>query len=123
MKANPADLGLILWHDIKDTGVTDRLIKGLIGEQSLAVIAGPTGSAKTFLALDISFHTAVGWDWFGRKVTRRGVLYVGAEGQSGLKKRVAAARQHYGIDETADVPFALYPAPIDLVTDTSGVEK
>jgi len=38
------DLGLLLWDQIDADTATDRLIKGLIGEQSLAIIAGPTGS-------------------------------------------------------------------------------
>jgi hypothetical protein len=116
-------LGIVLWHDIECDGDTDRFIKGLIGEKSLVVFAGATGSAKTFIALDASFHLAAEREWFGRKVTRCGVLYVGAEGQAGLKKRVAALRDHHGIGETAEVPFALYPAPIDLTTDDDGVKK
>ena len=118
-----APLGLILWSDINSVGITDRLVKGLIGEQSFAVIAGPTGAAKTFLALDMAVHIALGWPWFGRKVKRCGVLYLAAEGQTGLRKRIAALKQHYGLAAAVNVPFALYPAPIDLVTDNSGAEK
>jgi AAA domain len=117
------NLGLLPWLSIKDTGITDRLVKGLLGEQSLAIIAGPTGSAKTFLALDMGIHIVCGWEWFGRKVKRCGVLYLAAEGQNGVRKRIAAIRQHHGIDETADIAFAIYPGPVDLVTDNSGVEK
>jgi hypothetical protein len=56
-------------------------------------------------------------------VTRVGVLYVGAEGQAGLIKRIQAIKRHHSIADDADVPFALYPAPIDLMSDGSGVKK
>ena len=72
----------------ESAGNTDRLVKGLIGEQSFAVIAGATGAAKTFLALSMGLHLAINRTWFGRKVTRCGVLYVGAEGQAGIRKRM-----------------------------------
>ena len=113
--------GFLLWGQIEAGGITDRLVKGLLGEQSFAVIAGPTGSGKTFLALDMAIHLANGWPWFGRKVERVGVLYVGAEGQAGLKKRVKAWQRHHGVDETAEVPFILYPRVVDLVSDGTGV--
>jgi len=66
-------------------------------------------------------HIAAGWPWFGRDVTRCGVLYIGAEGQAGLKKRIKAWKvQHSNGQE--NFPFALYPAPIDIVTDPKGAE-
>jgi hypothetical protein len=122
LKATTSDL--VLWQQIDGKlGVTDRLIKGLIGEKSFAVIAGPTGSAKTFLALKASIDVACGWDFFNRKVTLLGVLYIGAEGQAGLLKRIQAVKQRFSIGDTAEVPFALYPAPIDLVTDANGAKQ
>jgi len=123
-KKNGADTGtgVLLWHQIKGSPATDTLIKRLIGSASLAVIAGPTGSGKTFIALDACIHAAMGWPWFGRKTARAGVLYVGAEGQAGLIKRIQAIKRHHAIADDDDVPFALFPAPIDLVTDASGVK-
>ena len=115
--------GVLLWHQIRGGEPTDKLIKRLMGSASLVVIAGPTGSAKTFLALDASVHVAMGWEWLGRKVQRVGVLYVAAEGQAGLIKRIEAIRRHYGIDDDTDVAFALYPAPVDLVSDAAGAKR
>lgn len=115
-------LGLVLWNNIEGLSATDRLVKGLIGEGSLEVTGGATGSAKTFLSLDLDFHIATGRLWFGRKTKQVGVLYIAAEGQAGIAKRIAALKQHYGASDE-DVPFALYPAPIDLMTDQTGVAK
>jgi hypothetical protein len=81
--------GLLMWSEINRCSVsTDRLIKRLMGAASFVVIAGPTGSGKTFLALDAAIHVANGWEWFGRKTMRAGILYVGAEGQDGIRKRI-----------------------------------
>jgi hypothetical protein len=116
-----AALGLVLWNRVAGISVTDRQVKGLIGEGSFEVTGGPTGSAKTFLKLDMGFHIATGRPWFGKKTKQAGVLYIAAEGQAGIEKRIAAMKQYYGAQD--DVPFALYPAPIDLMTDESGVAK
>lgn len=115
--------GILLWREIKGCLTTDTLVKRLIGSASLVVFAGPTGSGKTFVALDCCVHIAMEWPWFGRKVTRVGVLYVAAEGQTGLIKRIEAIKRHHNISDDVDVPFALYPEPIDLVTDGEGVKQ
>jgi hypothetical protein len=121
-KVSVADL--LLWVDIDAiSATTDRIVKGLIGEKLLVVIAGPTGSAKTFLALKMSVDVGSGWPFFDHKTTRCGVLYIGAEGQGGLRKRIAAIKQRFSFGDTAEVPFALYPAPIDLVSDGSGAKQ
>lgn len=87
------------------------LIKQFLPAEGLALIYGHSGSGKTFLALDIAMHIALGWDWCGRKVKQGAVVYVGAEGQTGLRNRIAAFKQHHGIEEA---PIALIPCPIDL---------
>jgi AAA domain len=115
--------GVLLWHQIKGSPATDTLVKRLMGTASLVVIAGPTGSGKTFVAIDGCAHVVMGWPWFGRKVTHVGALYVGAEGQAGLFKRIQALKRHHRIADDASVPFALYPSPIDLVTDASGAKQ
>lgn len=114
--------GLLLWHQIKAGVTTDRLVKGILGEGCFAVIAGESGSGKTFAALDMAIHIAAGWPWLGRKVRQCGVLYIGAEGQGGLLKRVAAWRLEHGVDETQLMPFVLYPGTVDLVNGDAGAK-
>ena len=46
------------------------VIKGLIPECSFASIYGPSGSYKSFLALDWACHIATGKDWDGHKVKK-----------------------------------------------------
>ena len=63
------------------------LIKGMIEREQTSLIFGESGSGKTFLALDRDLHIAAGLDWFGRKVTQGGVVYVAS---MLLQKPVAA---------------------------------
>ena len=60
------------------------VIKGLIPECSFASIYGPSGSFKSFLALDWACHIATGKDWDGHKVKQGAVLYVAGEGGFGV---------------------------------------
>lgn len=69
------------------------LIKGMLHLNSLAWIAGPPGSYKTFMALDYALHVATGTPYMGREATQANVLYVAGEGLSGLSDRVLAWQQ------------------------------
>lgn len=89
------------------------LVKKILPANGLALIFGHPGSGKTFLALDIAFHVALGWPWNGRAVKRGLVVYVGAEGTNGLRNRIVAFMRHHQI-EGEPVPMALIPVAIDL---------
>ena len=56
------------------------VIKGLLPEQSFVSMYGPSGSFKSFLALDWACHIASGIDWDQHKVIQGAVLYVAGEG-------------------------------------------
>jgi putative DNA primase/helicase len=55
-----------------------------------AAVYGPSGSGKSFLALDLCAAIAEGYEWFGRRVTAAPVAYVCLEGEAGLSKRAKA---------------------------------
>jgi hypothetical protein len=105
-------LPLLYWGDIGTVSAPDRLVRGLLGETSLAVIYGEPGSGKTFLATDIGLHIALGRTWLGRTVTASAVLYVAGEGVTGLKNRVAGFSVKH--EPGDDVPFVIVPVPINL---------
>ncbi|MBV9528337.1 AAA family ATPase [Sphingomonas sp.] len=88
------------------------LIKKTLPQQGLALIYGHPGSGKSFLAIDLAMHVALGWDWNGLRTRRGVVVYVGAEGQKGLRNRIVAFKRHHGI--SGPIPLALIPTPIDL---------
>jgi AAA domain len=67
------------------------LIDGLLPADGLGVLYGPSGSFKSFLALDWALSVATGLPWHGHTVNRPGwVVYIAAEGHSGLPARVRA---------------------------------
>lgn len=67
------------------------LIDGVLMERKVAFIYGPSGTFKSFIALDWACCTALGVDWAGRRVREPGrVLYIAAEGADGALRRVDA---------------------------------
>ncbi|EMD1176058.1 AAA family ATPase [Vibrio harveyi] len=66
------------------------ILNGFIPKESLGVMYGKSGSRKSFIAIDISCAIATGSLWHN-KITRKGaVVYVAAEGQMCISKRVKA---------------------------------
>jgi hypothetical protein len=111
-------LPVLYWRDIDGVQPTDRLVKRLIGNGSMVVLAGASGTGKTHLALDLALHVALGYDWFGQRVQKSGVLYVAAEGQFGLCNRIAAFRLRHNIEQDQPAPFGLIPTVLDLLETT-----
>lgn len=79
-------------------GVTARLdqaylVKGWLLARQISMIVGPSNVGKSFLALDIAHHVALGKDWHGRKVEGGEVLYIAAEGGRTFGNRVVALNQ------------------------------
>lgn len=70
----------------------DWTVKGLIAAGELALIYGPSGSGKSFLAIDIAFAVAAGLPWRDRSTKRGSVLYLAAEGGTGVLRRIKAIR-------------------------------
>lgn len=66
------------------------LVRGVLPEQGIAAIFGPSGSGKSFLVLDLLGAIASGAQWFGHRVESVPVLYVAAEGEAGISQRVGA---------------------------------
>jgi hypothetical protein len=87
------------------------LVKGVFPDKGVAAIYGPSASGKTFLTLDIALAIARGATWFGHRVKQAGVIYIAAEGESGISDRLRAA-----LGEDPDsVPLEIVPAPVDLL--------
>jgi hypothetical protein len=83
----------------------EMLIDGIAPKHGLEFLAGASRSGKTFIAVDQGVALATGGECFGRAAGERvGVLFVPAEGLSGLPARIAAAKKHRGIE--GDIPIA-----------------
>ncbi len=93
------------------------LIPGILNLNSLAWIAGPPGSYKTFLALDYALHVSTGQAYMGQPVTGGRVLYIAGEGVSGLHQRVEAweAANRVQVDHAYFLPRAVPVTHTDWV--------
>ena len=76
--------------DIQKLPKVDWLVKDTFPAQGLACIWGPSGSSKSFLALDLAMSVASKSEWFGLKVKSVPVVYIVLEGLQGFIKRVNA---------------------------------
>lgn len=64
------------------------IVDQIIPEGAFSVLYGPSGSYKTFIALDMALSIACGIDWRGVAVRGTPVAYVAGEGVGGLYKRI-----------------------------------
>ena len=71
-------------------------VRGVLPKTGIAALFGPSGSGKSFLALDMLAAMAHGRDWFGCRVTPCPVLYVGLEGEAGISQRIQAHQKKNG---------------------------
>lgn len=101
----------------------NALVAGLLHPGAQAMMFAPTKQGKTFVALDLAWHIAMGRPWHDREVKRAPVLYVALEGVRGFKNRVLAARKVHG---STGQHFARIAVPVSLNTTDAGkkgVEK
>lgn len=88
------------------------LVEHWIEAGTLAVLVGPEGSFKSFVAIDWSMSVATGRDWQGCRVSRGRVLYIAGEGRTGVIRRMRGWCQYH--EATAD-DLLLGGSPIELV--------
>ena len=89
------------------------VVDDLIFEDSLVTIYGASNTGKSFVALDMLFSIARGVPWAGMNTHQRTVVYLAAEGGSGIPLRVDAYCRTHNIKKT-DVPFYLFSNSINL---------
>jgi hypothetical protein len=106
---------LVAFDDVKvDTLRRGYLIKGLLASTGLAVVWGPPKCGKSFWAMDIAMHIALGWDYRGRRVQQAPVVYVALEGQHGLAARIEAFRRRHNVESA---PFFLVLVRLNLIAE------
>ena len=67
------------------------LVEGLLYRDTLAQLSGAPGSYKSFVAVGLACSVALGMTWEGHRVPEAGpVVYIAAEGGSGIRTRVLA---------------------------------
>ena len=108
---------LLPFKDIQvDTARRGYLVKGLLASTGLTVIWGPPKCGKSFWAMDLGLHLSLGWEYRGRRVQQRPVVYVALEGQHGVPARAEGFRRHHGV---VDAPFFLVLRRLNLIADAA----
>jgi hypothetical protein len=86
------------------------LVPGVIPDRATVLMYGPTGSYKSFLALDLALGIATGRKTFGQEPEQGCVFYGALEGAPDIKRaRRPAWRLARGV--TNKTPFYVMPAP------------
>ncbi len=89
---------------------TGYLVKGLLPRRGVGFFAGPSTTAKTFLAIEVALRISRGEPVCGHRSRQAGVVYVAAEDADGVRRRVKAWRMRHG----AQGLFQMVPEPPDL---------
>ncbi len=88
-------------------------IKGIFPQSSIVILWGQAGAGKSFLALDWGLCTAVGKQWLGRAVQQGPVVYIAAEGVSGISKRCLRWCEYHDVVPPQD--FGIIPEAFALI--------
>lgn len=105
--------------EMLDTNALDSLpdpkwlIRDWLETDSVARIIGKSRHGKTFVALDMAAHVALGKEWNGFEVEQGRVIYIAAEGGLGIKKRLRAWESHH---KTRVREFYVLPRPIQATS-------
>lgn len=90
------------------------LIDGLLDLDNVGLVYGRRGAYKSFLAADWGLCVASGLPWQGREVRQGPVLYVVAEGVSGVHQRIEAWQEHRGPADVSN--FVILPEAVNLLS-------
>lgn len=93
------------------------IVKGIINADSMGMVFGASGSFKSFVAIDAGLHVAHGLPWMGRRTQQGAVVFVAAEGGTGLWARIVAWHRARRL-QIGDVPFYVIPVAVDLGKDS-----
>lgn len=92
------------------------IIKKHVVADSLAMLYGPSGVGKSFVALDMGLCVATGRPWQGFDVRPGLVLYVAGEGKAGINARIIAWCKFNGVDvESLRDTFIITSQPVPFL--------
>lgn len=106
-------LPIVSRADLRDREPPEYVIDEVIAEQTVITIYGPSGSLKSFAAIDMGMCVAHGLPWHGRDVKQGDVVYVTGEGTGQIGQRLDAWDQANGT-EGVDAPFHLLPVGLPV---------
>lgn len=92
------------------------LVDGLIEKNKLATAFGPSGSCKSFVAIDAGMSVATGKDFHGKETGKGDVVYICGEGREGINNRMKAWESERNEGKNVE-GFFMTPTPIMMNTD------
>ncbi|OBH43369.1 AAA family ATPase [Mycobacterium mantenii] len=92
----------------------EPLIGNVLDRGTLAILYGPWGIGKSFVAIDWAACIATGRPWQGRPTEQSKVLYIAAEGVQGFDKRLSAWEKAWRYT-VSDDQFDIHPGPVNLM--------
>jgi hypothetical protein len=95
--STPTPYTFLTTEELKQLPPTKWRVKGLFPDKGLASIYGPSGSGKSFLALDLMATIVRGTSFYGSKTNPCPVVYVALEGTGGIANRIQAYETYHNI--------------------------
>ena len=112
---------LITLDDLANLPPPEPLIDGVLDRDNTSVMYGRRGHYKSFVALDMALCVASGIDWHGHTTAQGTVVYVVAEGVSGVHQRVQAWMNAHPNARPGD-RFRILPEAINLMSPATAGE-
>lgn len=103
-------------------GPIDWQVRQYFEADTTGILFGDPGSYKSFIALDIALHCALGRDWHGNPVKQGLVAYVAGEGHGGFARRLAAFSKAHDITIDETLPLYFSERAADFYTAESALE-
>jgi len=102
--------------------IFSEMRKHVIPAAELVVLFGSSTAGKTFMAIDLAMAIALGHDWRDQYIVKQGaVVYVAAEGASGVQDRLRAYCEHHQLDMTR-VPLRVVRVAPNLLLRAEALE-
>ena len=101
---------LVRWGESTFDPNEEWRIKHIMPMKGVGLIYGKSQSLKSFVAMHLALSVALGEAWAGKRVKKAAVVYLCAEGQGGVPKRVAGLTKARGIKGEVEVHI-IYTAP------------
>jgi hypothetical protein len=105
---------------VTEAAVVEEIVERTLAARALSVIYGESSSGKTYFALDLACHIALGREWLNRRTRKGIVVYVAAEAGKSILNRILAFKRHYQIE---DLPVAMVTCPVDLLDPTADAQR
>jgi len=85
------------WGSTGFETLTKWIIKDVLPAQSFGICSGPPAGFKTFWAAELAYTVSTGQPFLGYTTYEGLVVYIAAEGQAGIKKRIRALEITNGV--------------------------